>query len=102
MYRPPAFATDDASALHGIIRSRAFATVACVEKGAPRFLYHEAGAYRREDGSVVFRGDLDPSLRFAILGPTTLVGPARSLPSAPGCSAAEVSSPPTAPSFSGV
>jgi hypothetical protein len=47
---------------------------ACVEKGAVRFLYHEAGEYRREDGSVVFRGDLDPSLRFAILGPSTLVG----------------------------
>ena len=47
---------------------------ACVEKGIARFLYHEAGAYRREDGSVVFRGDLDPSLRFAILGAATLVG----------------------------
>ena len=39
MYRPPAFATDDASALHGIIRSRAFATVACVEKGALQLAY---------------------------------------------------------------
>jgi hypothetical protein len=47
---------------------------ACVEKGVLRFLHHEAGAYRREDGSVIFRGDLDPSLRFAILGSSTLVG----------------------------
>ncbi len=47
---------------------------ACVEKGVLRFLYHEAGGYRREDGSVVFRGDLDPTLRFAILGSSTLVG----------------------------
>jgi hypothetical protein len=47
---------------------------ACVEEGVVRFLYHEAGSYRREDGSVVFRGDLEPSLRFAILGPSTLVG----------------------------
>lgn len=47
---------------------------ACVEEGALRFLYHERGLYRREDGAVVFRGDLDPTLRFAILGPATLVG----------------------------
>jgi hypothetical protein len=47
---------------------------ACVEKGVLRFLHHEAGAYRREDGSVIFRGDLDPGLRFGILGASTLVG----------------------------
>ena len=47
---------------------------ASVEKGVVRFLYHEAGSYRREDGAVVFRGDLDPSLRFAILASDTVVG----------------------------
>ena len=47
---------------------------ACIEKGALRFLYHEAGEFRREDGRVVFRGDRDASLRFGILGPSTLVG----------------------------
>jgi hypothetical protein len=62
-----------------VVCTRVFETAgvvlhACVEQGAVRFLYHEAGAYRREDGSVVFRGDLDPSLRFAILGHSTLVG----------------------------
>jgi hypothetical protein len=47
---------------------------ACVERGELRFLYHDSGAYRREDGAVVFQGDLDPALRFRILGATTLVG----------------------------
>ena len=52
---------------------------ACVEAGELRHLRHEAGAYRREDGSVVFKGDLDPALRFAILGRATLVGRAGEL-----------------------
>jgi hypothetical protein len=47
---------------------------ACVERGELRFLYHDSGACRREDGSVVFHGDLEPSLRFRILGASTLVG----------------------------
>ena len=47
---------------------------ACIEHGELRFLYHERGAYRREDGSVVFRGERNPSLRFRLLGATTLVG----------------------------
>jgi hypothetical protein len=47
---------------------------ASVERGVLRVLYHQADAYRREDGSVVFRGELDPTLRFGILGSATLVG----------------------------
>jgi hypothetical protein len=46
---------------------------ACVEQGELRFVYHEAGAYHREDGSVVFRGELDPRIRFRILEASTLV-----------------------------
>ncbi|MCP3102612.1 hypothetical protein LZ198_27430 [Myxococcus sp. K15C18031901] len=47
---------------------------ASVEEGAPRWLYHADGAYRREDGRVVLRGPLDPSLRWALQGDVTLVG----------------------------
>jgi hypothetical protein len=47
---------------------------ACVERGVLRFVYHDAGAYRREDGALVFHGDLDAALRIRILGATTLVG----------------------------
>ena len=62
-----------------VVCTRVFETsgvvlAACVEKGVLRFLSHEAGGYRREDGSVVFRANLDPTLRFAILGSSTLVG----------------------------
>lgn len=39
MYRPPAFATDDVALLHEAIRSRVFATVACVIDGAVEFAY---------------------------------------------------------------
>ena len=46
----------------------------CVEGGLLRLVYHEAGAFRREDGRVLFTGPLDRTLRFAILGDATLVG----------------------------
>jgi hypothetical protein len=47
---------------------------ATVERGELRFVYHEAGAYRREDGTPVMREPLDPGLRFRVLGRSTLVG----------------------------
>jgi hypothetical protein len=37
---------------------------------------HESDAFRREDGTVLFRGPLDRRLRFAISGKDTLVGKA--------------------------
>lgn len=47
---------------------------AVTERGILRLIHHEAGAYRREDGTDVLRGPLDRALTFRILGPTTLVG----------------------------
>ncbi|QSQ21833.1 hypothetical protein JY651_42915 [Pyxidicoccus parkwayensis] len=47
---------------------------ASAEDGVLRWLYHAEGAYRREDGRVVMRGPLDPSLRWELQGDTTLVG----------------------------
>jgi hypothetical protein len=47
---------------------------ACAEDGVLRWLYHEDGAYRREDGRPVLHGPLDPSLHWALQGEVTLVG----------------------------
>lgn len=64
---------------------------ACAEDGALRWLYHADGAYRREDGSVVLRGPLDPSLCWALQGDVTLVGRGAELVVlAPGREAARV------------
>lgn len=58
---------------HGIVLE------ARVEDGQVRWLCHEDGAFKREDGSVVLRGPLDPSLRFGVRGKDTLVGRAGEL-----------------------
>lgn len=42
--------------------------------GALAVLTHDGTAYRREDGRVVLEGDLDPRLKWRLLGGTTLVG----------------------------
>ncbi|WNG13618.1 hypothetical protein [Cystobacter fuscus] len=62
-----------------VVATRLFSTEgvllhACVEDGTARWLFHERGAYRREDGSVVLQGPLNPALHWAIQGGVTLVG----------------------------
>jgi hypothetical protein len=47
---------------------------ACIERGELRLVHYEDGAYRREDGAVVLRGPLDPSLRVRIRGARTVLG----------------------------
>src|SRR5262249_8796405 len=47
---------------------------AAVEGGEIRYLVHEDGAVRREDGRVVLTGRPDPRMVFAIQGKKTLVG----------------------------
>ena len=47
---------------------------AALDDGALRYLVHEGGKYLREDGAVVLSGPLDPSLAFALQGPSTIVG----------------------------
>src|SRR5580698_7066653 len=39
MYRPSAYAVDDVAELHGIMRERAFATIAAIVNGEVRFAY---------------------------------------------------------------
>lgn len=57
-----------------VFETRGVIVYATAERGVLRLVQHEGGAYRREDGSVVLRGPLDPALRFSVLGATTLVG----------------------------
>jgi hypothetical protein len=39
-----------------------------------RFLYHQGGAFYRESGKEVIKGNLDPHLRFRISGDKTILG----------------------------
>ncbi|HVX23871.1 MAG TPA: hypothetical protein VG992_00815 [Candidatus Saccharimonadales bacterium] len=39
---------------------------ATVQNGKLRYLYHESGAFRREDGQTVLTGQLQPTLRFRL------------------------------------
>ena len=62
-----------------VVATRLFTTEgvllhACVEDGTLRWLHHANGAYRREDGSAVLQGALDPALHWALQGASTLVG----------------------------
>jgi tRNA A-37 threonylcarbamoyl transferase component Bud32 len=57
-----------------VLETRGLILSASVERGEIVYLVHEEGQLRREDGRVVLRGALDPSLRFAIEGKTTLIG----------------------------
>jgi len=47
---------------------------ACLQQGELRYLFHTDGRFSREDGKELFRGDLEPSMHFAINGNLTLVG----------------------------
>ncbi len=38
------------------------------------FLYHESGRFKREDGTTVMQGELDPLMRFRVSGQRTFVG----------------------------
>jgi hypothetical protein len=58
--------------------TRVFATrgtivAAALDDGALRWIVHEEGRYRREDGSVVLEGPLDAAVTLVIQGSSTLV-----------------------------
>jgi len=62
-----------------VISTRQFQTdgvilYATVQNGILKWLYHEKGTYRREDGSVVMKGDLDSKMRYRIKARETLIG----------------------------
>ena len=45
-----------------------------LDQGQPRWLYHEHGAFKREDGATVVSGPLTPGLRCRIIKQATLLG----------------------------
>jgi hypothetical protein len=57
-----------------IFRTRGVILAAGVAGDGLAWLYHEGGAFRREDGAVVMAGALDPQLHFRLAGRPTLLG----------------------------
>ncbi len=45
-----------------------------LDRGQPRWLYHENNAFKREDGSTVSGGPLAPGLRYRIVKQATVLG----------------------------
>jgi transcriptional regulator len=86
MYRPPFFAMDDVTALHDVIRTRVFATVACVIDGAIAMAYapilldaHDGPSggmrFHLAANNPVAAAPNGTSLTLSFLGPDTYVSP---------------------------
>lgn len=46
---------------------------ATMQNGSLKWLYHENGIFKRENDSIVTRGDVDPHMRFRIYNDSTLI-----------------------------
>lgn len=57
-----------------VFRTEGVVLFACVEQGQLRWVYHDQGQFRRDDGSVILGGELNPHLRWRIQGQTTFLG----------------------------
>jgi H/ACA ribonucleoprotein complex subunit 3 len=55
-------------------RTRGRLVCVVYQRGQLRYLYHEDGAFKRENDSTVVPGQLDPELRYRITGDTTILG----------------------------
>jgi hypothetical protein len=62
-----------------VFHTRGEIVASALEGSRLRVLVHEAGAFRREDGTVVLEGDRLPGMRFRLSGARTLVGHGRKL-----------------------
>ena len=73
-------AVKEAVVIRGTVTAtRKFRTVgmivhAAVSARSLSWIYHENGAYRREDGSVIILGDIDPNVRFRCTADVILIG----------------------------
>ena len=56
-----------------IFRTEGQIVFAASQSGSLRWLYHHNGEYRREDGTTVVAGVLDPQIRFRIRGSDTII-----------------------------
>ncbi len=52
---------------------------ATMQQGTLHWIYHDAGQFRREDGTIVLAGDRDPSLHVLLQGKVTLLHKAEQL-----------------------
>ncbi len=57
-----------------IFRTNGIILFAAYQGGELRWLYHENGQFKREDGTTVLSGDLDPQMRFRLRSEATLIG----------------------------
>ena len=57
-----------------VLETTGLVLIAAVQDGALRWLVHEDGAFRREDGGIVTSGDLEPAIRYRVRGADTLLG----------------------------
>lgn len=62
-----------------VFRTGGLILFAALQHGKLLWLYHENGEYKREDETVVLRGDLDPQMRYRLQGSSTLVGKGNTL-----------------------
>ncbi|MCC6934204.1 MAG: hypothetical protein IT406_00710 [Candidatus Yanofskybacteria bacterium] len=76
---PPAAIREVVTVRGAVTATRVFHTsgvilYATVQDGVMRWLSHANDAFRREDGTVILNGSLDPHMRFRISGSATLAG----------------------------
>ncbi|OGL34353.1 hypothetical protein A3F64_00150 [Candidatus Saccharibacteria bacterium RIFCSPHIGHO2_12_FULL_42_8] len=57
-----------------VFRTKGHIVFATFQRGKLRYLYHEDNGFRREDGTKVIDGNLDPELRFRIQNNATIIG----------------------------
>lgn len=57
-----------------ILKTKGVILHAAYQEGKLRYLYHEDGRFKREDGTTVMQGELDPQMRFRVSGERTLIG----------------------------
>ena len=57
-----------------ILKTKGAILHAAYQYGKLRYLYHEDGRFKREDGAAVMQGELDPAMRFRLSGDRTLIG----------------------------
>ncbi|OGZ96377.1 MAG: hypothetical protein A2847_01015 [Candidatus Sungbacteria bacterium RIFCSPHIGHO2_01_FULL_50_25] len=57
-----------------ILKTKGVILHAAYQRGKLLFLYYEDGRFKREDGTTVMQGELDPLMRFRASGARTLIG----------------------------
>jgi H/ACA ribonucleoprotein complex subunit 3 len=62
-----------------LFQTRGHILYATHQSGQTKYVYHEDGTYRREDGSVILKGDLDGELRIRLWSDRTVLAKGKSL-----------------------